>query len=90
MINIYHTVCGFPAFKYDHFPVGGERIMSKHATTLDGTPINKNAPMVCGSCGRRIQMPRFELIPPPMKVYDMASVADMQEVYGTASVDVRA
>lgn len=86
MIDIYHLACGQPAFSYDHWPEAGERIRSKHARKLDGSPIAEGSPMICCSCGQRIIFTTLELAPPPLRVYDMTNTADMQELYGTEGV----
>jgi hypothetical protein len=54
MYAFIHKTCGKPAFLYDHMPVRGERVQSKHARTLDGKEIDYGSERNCGSCGKPV------------------------------------
>lgn len=81
MIEIFHRVCGFPAFKYTHLPVEGEKILRENTFHLNGTVFGPKERLGhCESCGWPLVSGQ-ELMPPPLKVYDVFNLNDMEKLY---------
>lgn len=53
--TVYHVSgCCDPAFVYDHEPAFGEKIRAVHVVWP--TQIDESKPMLCGSCGKQMQL----------------------------------
>lgn len=79
MYTIYHKICGQPAFKYRHRPVAGERIQVDKARLLSGARCPERETMHCGTC----ELPlRADHLAPGLRIFDMTSDVDMEELYG--------
>lgn len=86
-VTITHSTCGRAAFLYNHRPIAGEKIESKHAFDLEGKSLHMQRLYTCLSCGRALSGMHLEPGPPILRTFDMSSPADMKEFYEAAGTE---